>query len=76
MYSPPWAIVGDVYYPAGCSFVGYLVRRFGAERLRAFLGAYDCDSQHDADKVASAFRQSFGVALDDADAAWRKSLAH
>ena len=75
MYSKPWSVVGKAYYPAGCSFVGYLVRRFDVARLRAFLAAFDCDSQNDVALVAAAFERVFGTGVDQADREWRESLS-
>jgi hypothetical protein len=74
MYTPPWSVVGEVYYPAGCSFVRHLVGRFGFDRLRAFLASYDCSSQNDGRRVAAAFERTFGLSIDVADREWRTSL--
>lgn len=74
MYSQPWSVVGDVYYPAGCSFVGFLIERYGVADVRAFLASYNCVSQDDAVAVAAAFEREFGQPLDAADAEWRRSV--
>jgi hypothetical protein len=74
MYAKPWSVVGDVYYPAACSFVEHLIELHGLARLKKFLAAYDCRTQHDADRVAAAFEKSFSTPLDDADRKWRLTL--
>jgi hypothetical protein len=74
MYAQPWKVVGGTYYPAACSFTSYLVKRYGAPRLKLFLGSYDCETQHDAAKVEAAFEKVFGAPLDAVDREWRTAI--
>jgi hypothetical protein len=74
MYAPPWAVVGSIHYPAGCSFVGHVLERHGIDKLKRFLAGYDCRTQHESAKVAAAFEKSYGVSLDAADRLWRREL--
>jgi hypothetical protein len=74
LYAPPWSVVGKTYYPAGCSFVRHLLERHGMPKLKQFLGAYGCATQHDAARVAAAFEQTFETTLDREDRAWRLAL--
>lgn len=75
MYAQPWKVVGGTYYPAACSFTSYLVRRYGAPRLKLFFGSYDCETQHDAAKVSAAFEKVFGAPLDEVDREWRSTVS-
>jgi hypothetical protein len=74
MYAGDWSIVGDVHYPAGCSFVAYLVARFGVPKLIDFLRGFDCTTQHDAAHVTAVFERVFRTSFDDAELAWKKQL--
>jgi hypothetical protein len=74
MYAQPWKVVGGSYYPAACSFTGYAVKKYGAPRLKLFLGSYDCESQHDSAKVEAAFEKAFGAPLADVDREWRAAV--
>jgi hypothetical protein len=73
-YDRPADVVGDVFYPAGCSFVRDLVERYGASRLRTLLTTLTCGNQSDAAAVARLFQDAFGVSLAAADSAWRAKL--
>jgi hypothetical protein len=55
----------DVAYPIAGSFVGWLIRNKGLDALRRFFRA---------ERGPRAFPQAFGLGLEEAGDAWRRSL--
>ena len=73
-YGHSWEIVGDVHYPVGCSFVRYLVERFGRAPLLELMRSYDCARQNDVDRFVSAFSVVYGVSLSEVETDWLAQL--
>jgi hypothetical protein len=59
---------GRGYAVAG-SFVSYLVKRFGLDKVAHFFRA--CNGNRD---TATAFSSIFGLTLDEAGAAWAQAI--
>jgi len=63
------ALEAQISMPCAASFVGFLVDRFGKEKLMEFFAAANGMNSYDA--VATAVNKVYGVPLSEIEAAWR-----